>query len=55
MSFTAENETPLPRWSVADVHESFNARSFTDAMESAGSNVARLEALFAPPADDSER
>jgi pepF/M3 family oligoendopeptidase len=46
MSFTAENETPLPRWSVADVHESFNARSFTDAMESAGSNVARLEALF---------
>ncbi len=46
MSFTAENETPLPRWSVADVHESFNARSFTDAMERAGSNVARLEALF---------
>ena len=46
MSLTAENEKPLPRWSVADVHESFNARSFTDAMESAGSNVARLEALF---------
>ena len=46
MPFTAENETPLPRWSVADVHESFNARSFTDAMERAGSNVARLEALF---------
>ena len=46
MSFTAENETSLPRWSVADVHESFNARSFTDAMEGAGSNVARLEALF---------
>jgi pepF/M3 family oligoendopeptidase len=45
MSFTAENETPLPRWSVADVHESFAARSFTDAMERAGSNVARLEAL----------
>ena len=46
MPFTAENETPLPRWSVADVHESFSARSFTDAMERAGSNVARLEALF---------
>ncbi len=46
MSITAENETPLPRWSVADVHESFNARSFVDAMERAGSNVARLEALF---------
>ena len=46
MTFTAENETALPRWSVADVHESFNSRSFTDAMERAGSNVARLEALF---------
>ena len=46
MSLTTENEKPLPRWSVADVHESFNARSFVDAMESAGSNVARLEALF---------
>jgi oligoendopeptidase F len=46
MSLTAENEKPLPRWSVADVHESFNARTFTDAMERAGSNVARLEALF---------
>lgn len=46
MSLTVKNEKPLPRWSVADVHESFNARSFTDAMERAGSNVARLEALF---------
>ena len=46
MTFTAENETALPRWSVADVHESFNSRSFTDAMERPGSNVARLEALF---------
>jgi oligoendopeptidase F len=36
----------LPRWSAADVHESFTARSFTDAMELMGSNVDRLVALF---------
>ncbi|MCU0260087.1 MAG: M3 family oligoendopeptidase [Ilumatobacteraceae bacterium] len=36
----------LPRWSVADVHESLDARSFTDAMERAAAGVARLEALF---------
>ena len=46
MTSTAEHESALPRWSVADVHESFNSRSFSDAMERAGSNVARLEALF---------
>ena len=46
MNSTAEPESALPRWSVADVHESFNSRSFSDAMERAGSNVARLEALF---------
>ena len=45
MSNTQEH-TSLPRWSVADVHESFDARSFTDAMEAAGAGVARLEALF---------
>ena len=39
-------QTALPRWSVADVHQSFDARSFTDAMESAGAGVTRLEALF---------
>ncbi|MFZ9546625.1 MAG: hypothetical protein ACO28H_05890, partial [Ilumatobacteraceae bacterium] len=39
-------DTLLPRWSVADVHESFTARSFTDAMERTGANVARLEAQF---------
>ena len=39
-------DTLLPRWSVADVHESFSARSFTDAMERTQANVARLEALF---------
>ncbi|MEX0846633.1 MAG: hypothetical protein WD023_02555, partial [Ilumatobacteraceae bacterium] len=36
----------LPTWSVADVHESFEARSFVDNMERTASDVARLEALF---------
>ncbi|MEO5902046.1 MAG: M3 family oligoendopeptidase [Ilumatobacteraceae bacterium] len=36
----------LPRWSVADVHESFAARSFLDAMEEAGADGTRLIALF---------
>ena len=40
-------ETPaLPRWSVADVHESFDSRSFTDAMERLGADVGRLSSLF---------
>ena len=40
-------ETPaLPRWSVADVHESFDARSFVDSMERLGADVGRLAALF---------
>ena len=41
-----QQQTALPRWSVAEVHQSFDARSFTDAMESAGAGVTRLEALF---------
>ncbi|QQS25257.1 MAG: M3 family oligoendopeptidase [Actinomycetota bacterium] len=36
----------LPRWSVGDVHESMTARSFVDAMERLGADVARVEALF---------
>ncbi len=36
----------LPRWSVADVHESLESRSFTDALERAGADVERLVALF---------
>jgi pepF/M3 family oligoendopeptidase len=36
----------LPRWSVSDVHESFDARSFRAAFERLGADVARLEALF---------
>ncbi len=36
----------LPTWSVADVHESFEARSFLAAKEQAGADVDRLIALF---------
>ena len=36
----------LPRWSVADVHESLDARSFQHAMERAGAGMTRLESLF---------
>jgi oligoendopeptidase F len=36
----------LPRWSVADVHESLDSRSFADAMDRLAADVDRLEALF---------
>ena len=36
----------LPRWSVADLHESFDARSFQDAMDRTAADATRLEALF---------
>ena len=36
----------LPRWSVADVHESLDSRSFIEAMERVGANATRLVALF---------
>lgn len=36
----------LPRWSVSDIHESLDARSFLDAKEQAGAEVARLISLF---------
>ncbi len=36
----------LPRWSVTDLHESFDSRSFIDAMERTGADASRLEALF---------
>ena len=39
-------DTALPRWSATDVHESLTARSFTDGMETASADMARLEALF---------
>ena len=36
----------LPRWSIADVHESLTARSFVDAMERSTADVDRLVTLF---------
>ena len=36
----------LPRWSVADLHESFESRSFVDALERAEADLVRLVALF---------
>ena len=46
MTADTAHAAELPRWSVADVHESMQSRSFVDAMERIGSDVARLEALF---------
>ena len=43
---SSTHEESLPRWSVVDVHESFDARSFTDSMERLGASITRLEALF---------
>lgn len=43
---TTTTSEDLPTWSVADVHESFEARSFVDEMERVDSDVTRLEALF---------
>ena len=40
------HDDELPRWSVADVHESLDARSFLAAMERARADTARLVALF---------
>lgn len=44
---TTLDEQELPRWSVADVHESLDARSFSDAFEGATADVDRLVALLA--------
>ena len=46
MTTTESAADHLPRWSVSDVHESFAARSFLDAMDRCGADAARLEALF---------
>ena len=43
---THDRETLLPTWDVSDVHESFGARSFVDAMEQSAADVDRLTALF---------
>ena len=45
MMSSSETEV-LPRWSVADVHEGLDARSFNDAMERVGAGTARLITLF---------
>lgn len=44
MAVTSTDE--LPRWSVADVHESLQSRSFVDALERVGAESGRLMALF---------
>ncbi|MEO6652322.1 MAG: M3 family oligoendopeptidase [Ilumatobacteraceae bacterium] len=40
------DDAALPRWSVADVHESLEARSVTDAQERVGAGATRLVSLF---------
>lgn len=40
------NAAPLPRWSVADVHESLEARSFTSAVEAVRADLDRAVAVF---------
>lgn len=42
----AHDTAQLPRWSVADVHESLDARSFVDAMELLGAETTRVVGLF---------
>ena len=42
---TLDNDS-LPRWSVADVHESLTSRTFRDAMELMQADTTRLEATF---------
>ena len=46
MSTTETSPTELPRWSVADVHESLESRSFNEALERIGAETTRLVALF---------
>jgi oligoendopeptidase F len=43
---TFDERTELPRWSVSDVHETLDSRSFTDAMERCATDVGRLVTLF---------
>lgn len=40
------SDTTLPRWSVSELHESFDSRSFLDAMERARADADRLVTLF---------
>ena len=43
---SASTTPALPRWSVADVHESLDSRSFAEALEQAGADADRLVAMF---------
>lgn len=43
---TEPSTDELPRWDISDVHESFDARSFLDAMDRSAADMGRLEALF---------
>ena len=43
---TTTEPIDLPRWSIADVFESLDARDFTDAMERSTADVERLVAFF---------
>ncbi len=45
-SLTETTPEELPRWSVADLHESLDARTFTDALERVDAGVTRLQVLF---------
>jgi oligoendopeptidase F len=46
MSVAGASTGELPTWSVADVHESVEARSYTDALERSAADLERLVALF---------
>ena len=51
MTLTAPDSTAdpidgLPRWSVSDVHESLDSRSFADALEGTAADADRLVGLF---------
>ena len=46
MSASTSPVDQLPRWSVADVHESLESRSFLVAMERSAAETGRLETLF---------
>jgi pepF/M3 family oligoendopeptidase len=43
---STDTSDALPRWSVADVHDSLGARSFLDAQELIAADVDRLVGLF---------
>ncbi|NNE12854.1 MAG: hypothetical protein HKN41_11500, partial [Ilumatobacter sp.] len=43
---TSARPDQLPRWSLADIHESLTARSFNEALERVGAEATRLVALF---------